>query len=159
MRRSEREVTDPAFMQAVLEEAGELYVSLNTDGAPYMFCVNHFFHEGEIYFHCAPEGRKIDLLRRDPRAGFFTATDIRVEGTTTRYRSVYGTGTLEPVEDSGLKAAALRSLAKKYRAPCKFPVSEAKFAATMLIHIRVASMTCKYSRPGEGPRPVPHYAE
>ena len=159
MRRSEREITDPGFMRAVLEDAGELYVSLNTGAAPYVFCVNHFLHEGEIYFHCAPEGRKIDLLRSDPRAGFFAAADIRVEGTTTRYRSVYGTGTLEPVSDSALKAAALRSLAKKFRAPCKFPVSEAKFAATMLIRVRVDSMTCKYSRPGEGPRPVPHYAE
>ena len=159
MRRSEREVTDPAFMRAVLEDARELYVSLNTGGAPYVFCVNHFLHEGEIYFHCAPEGRKIDLMRSDPRAGFFTAADIRVEGTTTRYRSVYGTGTLEPVSDSALKAAALRSLAQKFKAPCKFPVSEAKFAATMLMHIRVDSMTCKYSRPGEGPRPVPHYTE
>ncbi len=157
MRRSEREITDPKFMHAVLEDTGELYIALNTEEAPYLFCVNHFFHDGELYFHCAPEGRKLDLMRRDPRVGFFTAADITVDGTTTRYRSVYGTGIMEPVRDADLKAAALTSLAKKFHAPCKFPVSEEKFAYTMLIHIRIEAMTCKYSRREEGPRTVPHF--
>ena len=159
MRRSEREITDKTFMLNVLQDAETLYIAQNTGEAPYVFCVNPFMHEGELYFHCAPEGRKIDLMARDPRAGFFAAADIRVEKTTTRYRSVSGTAVMEKVQDAALKAEALKSLAKKYKAPCKFPVSDEKFAATMIIHLRIESMTCTYSRPGEGPRPVPHYVD
>ena len=157
MRRSEREMTDKDFMYNVLKDADFLMLSMNTGDFPYIFCVNHVVHEGEIYFHCAREGYKIELMNRDPRAGFFTAVDIAVEKTTTRYRSVYGRGVLETVEDEEHKNIILKSLAKKYNAPCRFPISEQKLAATMIVHIRVSGMTCKYSRQGEGKRPVPHY--
>ena len=159
MRRSEREMNDPSFMFDVLERTNVLFLSLNTGGAPYLFGVSPFLYQQELYFHCAGEGRKIDLMKRDPRVGFSAAIDIAVEKTTMRYRSVCGTGVLEIVEDADLKNKALQALAKKFRAPCKFPVSEAKFAATTIMRIRIESMSGKYSRPEEGPRPVPHYPE
>ncbi len=159
MRRSERENNDRSFMLDVLEKADVLFLSLNTDGAPYVFGVCPFLFQEELYFHCAGEGRKTDLMKRDPRVGFSAAVDIMTENTTMRYRSVCGTGVLEKVEDPDLKNRALQALAKKFRAPCKFPVSEAKFAATTVIRIRIENITGKHSRPGEGPRPVPHYPE
>jgi len=157
MRRSEREVTELEFMHRVLIDAGEIYIALNADGAPYVFPVNHVFYEGCIYFHCAPEGRKLELLAGDPRVGFSTAVDIRVEGTTTRFRSVCGTGEAEIVEDPVLKDQVLRELAARYNAPCVFPVSPQKFGYTRIVRIRIETMTGKHSRPGEGPRPVPHF--
>ena len=135
MRRSEREMTDPSFMFDVLERTNVLFLSLNTGGAPYVFGVSPFLCQQELYFHCAGEGRKIDLMKRDPRVGFSAAIDIAVEKKTMRYRSVCGTGVLEIVEDADLKNKALQALAKKFRAPCKFPVSEAKFAATTIARI------------------------
>jgi len=153
---------DPQFIHTVLQDAGEIYLALNTPnapnaGAPYVLPVNHIFHEGCIYFHCATEGRKLDLLRGDPRIGFSTAVDIAVEGTTTRYRSVCGTGVAEIVSDDAEKNSILRAIAVRFKAPCHFPVSAEKFAATAIVRIRIESMTGKYSHSGEGKRPMPHY--
>ena len=147
-------------MHTVLQDAGEIYLALNTPNtgdAPYVLPVNHVFREGCIYFHCATEGRKLDLLRINPRIGFSTAVDIAVEGTTTRYRSVCGTGVAEIVSDDAEKNNVLRAIAVRFKAPCLFPVSAEKLAATAIVRIRIESMTGKYSRQGEGKRPMPHH--
>jgi len=142
---------DPEFMHTVLQDAGEIYLALNAPNAtPYVLPINHVFHEGCIYFHCATEGHKLDLLRADPRIGFSTAVDIAVEGTTTRYRSVCGTGVAEIVNDDAEKNSVLKAIAARFKAPCQFPVSAEQFAATCIVRIRIESMTGKHSRRGDG---------
>ena len=157
MRRTEREILDLNFMQQVLQDAQEIYIALNSGDAPYVLPVNYVFHNGCIYFHCALEGRKLELMRTDARIGFSTAVDIQVENTTTRYRSICGSGTTELVTDATLKNEVLKAFAARYKAPCIFPVSEEKFAHTGVVCIRIEKLTGKYSHPGEGPRPMKHF--
>jgi nitroimidazol reductase NimA-like FMN-containing flavoprotein (pyridoxamine 5'-phosphate oxidase superfamily) len=158
MRRTEREILDVEFMHQVLIDAQEIYIAMNSsEEAPYVLPVNYVFHDGCIYFHCALEGRKLDLLRADSRVGFTTAVDIQVEKTTTRYRSVCGSGTAELVDDPVQKNEVLKAFATRFKAPCIFPISEEKFAHTGVFRIRIEKLTGKYSRPGEGPRPMKHF--
>jgi nitroimidazol reductase NimA-like FMN-containing flavoprotein (pyridoxamine 5'-phosphate oxidase superfamily) len=149
---------DTEFMHAVLRDAQEIYIAMNAEDAPYVLPVNHVFHEGCIYFHCAVEGRKLDLLRADPRIAFSTAVDIAVDGTTTRYRSVCGTGVAEIITDNvELKNEILQVIAARFKAPCHFPVSPKKIAITDMVRIHIKNMTGKYSRRDEGQRTMPHY--
>ena len=157
MRRTEREILDPEFMHQVLKDAQEIYISMNSGEAPYVLPVNHVFYQGCIFFHCALEGRKMDLLQADSRIGFSTAVDIQVEKTTTRYRSVCGSGTVERVDDPVRKNEVLKAFAVRFMAPCVFPVSEQKFSHTCVMCIRIEKLTGKHSRPSEGPRPMPHF--
>lgn len=157
MRRTEREMLDREFMHQVLRDASEIYVAMNAEGAPYVLPLNFVFHDDCIFFHCAREGRKWDLLKADPRVAFTAAVDIQVEKTTTRYRSVCGTGKAEFVEDPDRTNAVLKAFAARFKAPCVFPVSEQKFAITGMVCIHIVSLTGKYSRSGEGKRPMPHY--
>lgn len=144
-------------MHQVLRDAEVIWLAWNAEGAPYMVPVNFIFYEGCIYFHCAPEGRKMDLLRADPRVSFSTALDIAVEKTTTRYRSVCGHGTTTVIEDDAVKNDFLKAFAARFKAPCTFPVSPQKFALTRVLRIDIEEITGKHSHPGEGQRPVPHY--
>jgi len=157
MRRTEREVLDVEFMHRVLRDAQEIYLALNCEDAPYVIPVNHLLHNDCIFFHCALEGRKLDLLQRDPRIGFTAAVDIRIEGTTTRYRSVCGSGIATLVADPDLRREVLKAFADRYRAPCVFPISAEKFARTGVVCISIQTLTGKHSRSGEGPRPMPHF--
>ena len=157
MRRTEREVLDLSFMHQVLRDAQEIYIAMNSDGAPYVLPVNYVFYNDCIYFHCALEGRKLDLLGTDPRVGFAIAVDIKVEKTTTRYRSICGSGTVKSVEDPLLKNEVLKAFAARYKAPCIFPISDQKFAHTGVMCISIEKLTGKYSHPNEGPRPMPHF--
>ena len=75
MRRSDRQITDPAAISALLEECRTVHLSCNAEGAPYVVPMNYGFAlapDGRLtlYLHCAAEGRKLDLLRRDARVGF-----------------------------------------------------------------------------------------
>jgi uncharacterized protein len=154
MRRKEREVLDPEFGRQVLREAQEMYVAFNTGEAPYLLPVNHVLCGDYLYFHCAVAGRKLELMGKDPRVGFSTAVDIRVENTTTRYRSVCGTGIATWIDDPQLKHEVLRAIAERFQAPCSFPVPEEKFARTGVVRIEIQTLTAKHSRSGEGPRTV-----
>jgi nitroimidazol reductase NimA-like FMN-containing flavoprotein (pyridoxamine 5'-phosphate oxidase superfamily) len=151
MRRKEREMLDPAFMRGVLAEARQMCFAVNAGGAPYIVAVNHVFYSNALWFHCATEGRKLDLLRADPRVGFFAAADIAQDGTTTRYRSVYGTGRAEIINDADLKLDILKVIAGRFEAPCRFPVPPEKLVATAIVRIEIETLTGKHSRRGEGP--------
>jgi nitroimidazol reductase NimA-like FMN-containing flavoprotein (pyridoxamine 5'-phosphate oxidase superfamily) len=124
-------------------------LAFNSGGASYIVAVNHVFHKNALWFHCAAEGRKLDLMRADPRLGFFAAADIARDGTTTRCRSVYGTGRDE-INDAGLRPGILEAIAERFEAPCRFPVSPEKLGATTIVRIEIETLTGKYSRRGEG---------
>ena len=149
MRRKDREITDPAFMHDVLSEADVVSLAFNTGEFPYVLPFNFVLYGDSIFIHCAPEGRKLDLIEHDPRVGFCAAVDIRVEKTTTRYRSVCGTGVATLVEDETLKIEALKALAAKYQAPCSFPIPERTLAATWVVRVRIESISGKHSRSTE----------
>lgn len=100
MRRSDRAVTD---IQGILERCQVCHFGL--DG--YVVPMSYGYVLGEkltIYAHCALEGRKIDIIRRNPRASF--AIDRQVElimggigcGCTAKYESVMGIGNMRIVE-------------------------------------------------------------
>ena len=147
MRRKDREITDPSVMHEILQEADVVSVAFNTGEFPYVLPFNFVLYGDSIFIHCAPEGRKLDLIGRDPRVGFCAAVDIRVENTTTRYRSVCGTGIAAPVDDDNLKVETLKALAAKYKAPCVFPIPERTLAATRVVRVRIESVSGKRSRP------------
>ena len=146
MRRNDRENNAREFIDAVLHDAPFLNLALNGETFPYVVTVNHFMHEGYLCFHCAGEGRKLDLLKADPRVAFSVVADPEMDGTTMRYRSVCGTGFAELVEDATWREAALHSLAAWYKAPCEFPLSRERISETMIVRIRIESMTGKWSR-------------
>ncbi|RHR40890.1 MULTISPECIES: pyridoxamine 5'-phosphate oxidase family protein [Parabacteroides] len=69
-----------------------------------------------IYFHCAPEGYKLECLKQNPKVSFSVVGETRVipGQFTTAYESAIAFGTIHmdlPVEERML---ALRLLAKKY---------------------------------------------
>lgn len=146
MRRKDREITDPTAMHEILRDADVVSMAFNTGEFPYVLPFNFVLYGDSIFIHCAPEGRKLDLVGRDPRVGFCAAVDIRVENTTTRYRSVCGTGIATLVDDDTLKVETLKALAAKYKAPCAFPLPERTLAATRVVRVRIESIRGKQSR-------------
>ncbi len=71
MRRKHSEVNDPKEIQRILSLTNIGRLATNgEDGYPYMTPVNFVCIEGNIYFHCAPKGEKLDNIMRDPRVCF-----------------------------------------------------------------------------------------
>mgnify|MGYP001068682697 CR=1 FL=1 len=145
MRLKKRECNEDAFFDEVFTAADDLALAMNAGDFPYVIPVNHALHEGVLYIHCANEGLKLDLIRRDPRVGFAAATDVRIirERSTTAYRSVCGSGTAVIVEDEAEKQTALVAIRDQYQAICDLPAPASRLPQIGIVRIVIESLTGK----------------
>lgn len=65
IRRKEKEIQSREEMIAIIESAKYVTVAMSINDEPYLATLSHGFDRGKncIYFHCAQEGRKIDILK------------------------------------------------------------------------------------------------
>lgn len=118
MRRSDR-AQSREFSLALIDRCTHGVMALST-GEDFPYCLPlSFVRVGdELYFHCARQGRKIDLLRRFPQVCVTFVGDDRPAFVspaeyTTWFQSVIVTGTAEEVTDPAEKTEALRALCQK----------------------------------------------
>lgn len=89
MRRKDREVADLEGQLAILEQCPVCRVAINdpASGVPYLVPLNFGMVAGPqsltLYFHCAPVGTKLDLLRADPNVSFEADCPGTVSGGAT----------------------------------------------------------------------------
>ena len=121
MRRSERLVASPEEAFAVIARCKVLRLALNVPGgAPYIVPMSFGWETADgvpvFYLHCAGEGRKLDLLRLDARAGFeLDGAHALKRGDvpcaySCYYESVVGTGRVEFIDGAEEKARALERI-------------------------------------------------
>jgi uncharacterized protein len=115
MRRKDRE-KDRAFALDVIDRSQYGVVAMTgEEGAPYCLPLSMVRLGENLYFHCALEGTKLDLLRRDGRVcvSFVAANQGAEDKFTTYYQSANVRGTAAEVEDEAEKILALRALCEK----------------------------------------------
>ncbi len=68
MRKKEQEITDGDELRANLREAHYVTMAMCMDDEPYLVTISHGYDDerNAIYFHCAQEGKKVDILRSNP---------------------------------------------------------------------------------------------
>lgn len=86
---------------AVLERGTSGVFALCGEEYPYALPMSYLYHDGKIYFHCAKEGHKMDLLRSNPKVSFCVIDEDRLvpEEFTTYFRSVVLFGQARILED------------------------------------------------------------
>ena len=64
LRRKEKEITDKQELVAILEMAKYVVIAMCSGNEPYLATLSHGYDRERncIYFHCAKEGKKIDIL-------------------------------------------------------------------------------------------------
>ena len=64
MRRKEKSIDTEEEMFAIIERAKYITIAMCQDNEPYLVTLSHGFDSSKrcIYFHCAQEGKKIDIL-------------------------------------------------------------------------------------------------
>ena len=123
------------------------------DGKPYMVAMNYGFRENTIYLHAALEGRKIDILRKNPDVCFMVHTGNRLTtgsdacgDWTMKYRSVTGFGKATLIEDDAVKSSLLcRSLWTSTLPKALLNSVPTRVAQTLVIRIDIEEMTGKIS--------------
>ena len=149
MRLKKRECNEDAFFDEVFTAADDLALAMNAGDFPYVIPVNFVQKKTNgtrrIYIHCAPEGRKLDLLRADGRVAFLLHAGVNIdrEHSTTLYNCVCGTGRAVLVEDTAEKGHALDAIAMRYNARCHVPALPEDISRTAIIRIDVESLSGK----------------
>lgn len=85
------------------------------DGVPYGVPLNFSFAEDGIYFHCALEGTKTDILSQNPKVSFCVVgrTEVLPDKFGTKYESAIATGHVEELSAED-KHRGLVLLVQKY---------------------------------------------
>ena len=119
MRRKDREVLDRAEIDDILRSSIYGHLGLCDEGEPYVVPLIFGVVDGVMYFHCAHEGRKMDVVRKNPRACFQVDADVRLItadsscGFGGGYRSVMAGGVISVVESEDEKIRALAAMMSK----------------------------------------------
>jgi len=151
MRRTLQEVKEADFIETVLQRAQVCRLGFSVDDRPYIVPVNFGYTAGRLFIHGASEGRKMDMLRANPRVCFEVELEEELglaqkgESPCTwgfRYISIIGFGEACQLEDEDEKRRALDVIVEHYGGkPIDYPPSSMHNLA--VIEIRVESMTCK----------------
>lgn len=155
MRKFIREVKEKAEIYEIIKGCEVLSLALHDGEFPYVIPLNFGAEfDGEsftLYFHCAKEGKKIDLIRQNNKAAFEMNCSRRLVGGdkacdyTMKFESVCGTGEIDIIEDFEEKRAALESLMKQYGGEGK-PMHEAAINMVGVLRLRVGEITGKRSK-------------
>jgi len=116
MRRKERE-KDATFAFAILRDCEyATLATVNTDGTPYCIPISPVLIDKAIYFHCAPEGQKLENISKNNTVCISCTGHTRLipEDFTTEYESAVATGKCIIVSDEEEKIMALKRLSEKY---------------------------------------------
>lgn len=151
MRRKDREIKDFDKILQIMRQCDSCVLALNDDGFPYMVPLNFGMdiEDGQLYlyFHCAMQGKKLDLIRKDNRATFemdcdhnFILYDERMS-FTMGYSSVVGHGIIEFVEEEK-KYEALKILMRQYHAE-DFQFNKDMIKVTTVLKMKVLDITGK----------------
>jgi nitroimidazol reductase NimA-like FMN-containing flavoprotein (pyridoxamine 5'-phosphate oxidase superfamily) len=158
VRRKDKEISGQARLERILAKARVCRLALTEQGpqGPLPYVVPVFFacRAGRLYVHCAREGRKLDLLARNPRVcvevdelrGIVPAE--KPCAFSSQFRSVIASGTAALVEDPQAKREALDLLMAKYagrRTGPGFEFSDATLEHTAVLEITLGEISGKQS--------------
>ena len=153
MRRKDREVTDLGAIGRIIGDCKVLRLGMVDGGRPYVVPMNFGFdlRDGvlELYCHSAPEGRKVEVLRRKPEVCFEMDCGHRLVeaeaacGYGFAYSSVIGEGTVGFIEDHEEKLRALLRIMEHQTGRSDFSIPDAALRGVLVFGVAVGSFTAK----------------
>ena len=138
MRRKEREIKDIETIVSIIEHMRTIRVAIASDDAPYIV----------FYLHSAKEGRKIELIGKNPAVGFEMDECLKLKGEeeactwTAEYVSVIGTGELKLVENREEKKHGLEVLMKSMTGK-SFDIPDSALDHVAVLRFDVKSISAK----------------
>lgn len=156
MRRKDREVQSKEEIFDILNKCDTVRIAMQGGQYPYVVPVSFGMeivdNRAVIYFHCAKEGLKVDLLKANPyvcvEGDIFIKVEKTAHGITARYESVIGFGKCQFVTDNDEIIHALKVLLEHY-GQTDYPLEHCGSMNHLLIgKIMLDEITGKVNLPG-----------
>ncbi len=149
MRRKEKEISELQQIDAIIARSQVCRLGLSLDGQPYIIPVNFGYADRTLYVHSAQEGKKLDILRQNPRVCVeFDIDHEVVQGPkacdwSMKYRSAIGFGRASVLAGDDEKREALHMIMRQYAGQGKFSFSDAILQKTAVIKIDIEEISGK----------------
>lgn len=149
MRRNELEITGAGELETLLQGAQVCRLGLSENNNPYIVPMNFGYKDNCLFFHCATEGKKLDIIQHNPKVCFEIDTDHEIVKPEERpckwsakYRSIIGFGTAFIIEDLYEKSIAMNVIIEHYGGN-RHDFSEGELENVGIIKIQIDSITGK----------------
>lgn len=154
MRRKDREITDIRDILSIIDKCHVMRVAFVDGAIPYIVPLNFGYHlndksELTFYFHCAKEGRKLEIIKTNSQVCFEADCSFELIKNqnacnwTATYESVIGNGTLEVVTGEDEKQFGMASIMGKYGFDGLPEFTPAVFARTLILRLVVSQVSGK----------------
>lgn len=152
MRRKERQIVNIINIESIIVKCDVCRIAFADYNTPYIVTMNFGYLAGEksfLYFHCAPEGRKIDLIARNNYVCFEMDTDHMLYTAEKgcdwgmNYSSIVGYGRISIVSDTEEKQKGLDCIMEHYSGKKGFIYDEKIMSKTAVLRIDIEELTCK----------------
>lgn len=152
MRRKDREIVDINEIIEIMRKCDVCRLALFDEEYPYILPMNFGLEYTNsqiiIYMHCANEGKKLELIKKNNKVSFeMDCSHKLIQGTmpcdcTMEYESVIGNGTIEIMHEN--KEKALTALMKNYSKEETFHFSDKMLQVTTTLMLTVKNITAKH---------------
>jgi nitroimidazol reductase NimA-like FMN-containing flavoprotein (pyridoxamine 5'-phosphate oxidase superfamily) len=138
----------PTSAESIIRRATVCRIALSDGDQPYVVPVSFGYQHDTLYFHSAPSGRKLDILRKNNAVCVEFDVDCEIVRAETpckwgiKYRSVIGFGRAYLVEGIEEKKKALDLIVAHYGGqPSDYP--DTTLGKTTIVRVEIERMSAK----------------
>ncbi|MFU0832379.1 MAG: Pyridoxamine 5'-phosphate oxidase family protein [Oscillospiraceae bacterium] len=157
MRRKEYDVKEMREVLSIIDRCDVCHIGMADENSlPYVVPMSFGYscenNKVTFYLHCAGEGKKLDLIKQNPRVcvqmdcSHRLITGEKACNCTTEYESVIAYGAAEFVTDRNAKIAALTHLMRHYQGNRDFQFDDRMVQRTTVIKITAEQISAKQKK-------------
>ncbi|PKP22964.1 MAG: hypothetical protein CVU05_01735 [Bacteroidetes bacterium HGW-Bacteroidetes-21] len=143
-----KDITQESELLEILKKAKYCHMGMIDGDTPYVLGFNFGFKDNTLYLHCAKQGHKLDVLRKNNRVcvsfdvdqEFFSRHETVACSWRMRYRSVLLWGQAEITDNYDEKLKALKIIMSQYSTQA-FEFNAPSVNNVVIIKIKADKMT------------------
>jgi nitroimidazol reductase NimA-like FMN-containing flavoprotein (pyridoxamine 5'-phosphate oxidase superfamily) len=152
MRRKERNISDIKTIEQIIRKADVCRIALAEGNIPYIITMNFGYSEGpepRLYFHCANEGRKLEMIRINNYVCFEMDIDHEiVRGQKScdwgmKYSSIVGYGNIFIEKENTAKEIGLSYIMNHYGGSGNYSFDLKVLERTTILRLDIKEITGK----------------
>ena len=150
MRRKDKEIKNKERINEILSNSLICRLAFTDKEYPYIVPLNFGYQSNVLYFHCALEGKKIDLINQNNKVSFeitnsydIVKNDISCKWTT-KFSSIIGYGKIEIIKDFKEKVKGLDIIMQQHGKK-ENSYSEKVVDKVNILKLKIESLTAKQS--------------
>jgi nitroimidazol reductase NimA-like FMN-containing flavoprotein (pyridoxamine 5'-phosphate oxidase superfamily) len=154
MRKQDKDVIDIQLIEETISRSDVCRIALADNNIPYIVTMNFGYSGGInkcLWFHCANEGRKLEMIRKNNYVCFELDTDheikvgIRACDYGMKYSSIVGYGYISIINDNEEKIKGLNHIMFHYTGKKEFEYKHETILRTTLLRLDISEMSAKHA--------------